>query len=1097
MEMPLKTILTCLIVLFLAEIQAQGLTCAESDPFCTGTIYNFPAGTSGDAESGPFYDCLSTQPAPAWYHMKIGNPGPITIYMYSTPLVDIDFVCWGPFPDPFGPCSGGLTSSKVVDCSYSIYPQEWCDIPNGQTGEYYILLITNYSEDPCNITFSQTAGAGSTDCSILPPLVTSDSPLCVGETLHLNAETIANATYAWTGPAGFSSTEQNPVIPNVTLDHAGDYACVITVFSQSSPPAITTVVINDLPDAALADNDTIVCPGDEAFMIIQLTGAGPFEMTYYDGAAYHTIPGLNGPVDTIIVNPPGPATYTLTQVSDTACTRILSGIVFQVNNHPVVSGVMTGGEVICPGDTAELVFNLTGTPPWEITFLANGMNPQTITAGYTPFSVFVTPLTTTTYLFSGLSDLYCTGSPSGQVEVVVDYPGGFLNGDNNICAGEGSELVFTLTGYPPWTLKYTINGGNEQTVVAPYSPFIVAVSPTESTLYEFTNLNDAYCAGSASGQAMVTVQQPTGELSGESTVCAGESATIVFNLTGNPPWTLSYSENGGTPVQLIAYSTPFPVVVSPSVTTIYTFVSFADVACTGIPSGEAVVTVNPLPAVSAGNDQTIPNGTSTSLDGSVSGGSGSYAFQWQPADKLLNSQVLQPVTVNLYSSTLFTLTITDNNGGCYDSDEVLVTITGGVLSCNATATPDLICRGETSQLMAIASGGSGNYTYAWSSDPPGFNSDIPNPVVSPAGTTSYSLVINDGYNVAQASAVVTVQQLPEPDAGPDQVITYGTITVLQGSAGSGSGNYFYHWEPGYLLDNPDIAQPTTVNLYETTLFTLSVTDAETGCICENTDNVAVIISGSALGVSPMASPDNVCAGGPVELHALAGGGTGLYTYSWASDPAGFTSSEPDPVVMPEMNTTYTVLVSDGFNSATGSVTVTVNPNPVVFLGNDTVVCVFDTITVDAGNPGASYYWYNGSTERMISIATTGIGYDSKTVSVTVTSAVGCVTTAQRVVAFDFVACSGIGDDMLQPQLQIFPNPGDGLILLKNTGEAGHYSFSVLNSHGKVLIDNKEISFFEGANHQVLDLRSNPPGLYMLKFQSPDDRLFIVKYILKN
>jgi len=201
--------------------------------------------------------------------------------------------------------------------------------------------------------------------------------------------------------------------------------------------------------------------------------------------------------------------------------------------------------------------------------------------------------------------------------------------------------------------------------------------------------------------------------------------------------------------------------------------------------------------------------------------------------------------------------------------------------------------------------------------------------------------------------------------------------------------------------------------------------------------------------------------------------------------------------MPEMNTTYTVLVSDGFNSATGSVTVTVNPNPVVFLGNDTVVCVFDTITVDAGNPGASYYWYNGSTERMISIATTGIGYDSKTVSVTVTSAVGCVTTAQRVVAFDFVACSGIGDDMLQPQLQIFPNPGDGLILLKNTGEAGHYSFSVLNSHGKVLIDNKEISFFEGANHQVLDLRSNPPGLYMLKFQSPDDRLFIVKYILKN
>jgi hypothetical protein len=463
----------------------------------------------------------------------------------------------------------------------------------------------------------------------------------------------------------------------------------------------------------------------------------------------------------------------------------------------------------------------------------------------------------------------------------------------------------------------------------------------------------------------------------------------------------------------------------------------------------------------------------------------------------VNPQVLQPVTVNLYSSTLFTLTITDNNGGCFDSDEMLVTVTGGVLSCNASATPDLICRGETSLLQAIASGGSGNYTYSWSSNPSGFSSDLPNPLVSPDVNTSYSLVVSDGYNVTQSSTGVTVQQLPVPDAGPDQVITFGTIAVLNGSAGSGSGNYLYHWEPGYKLNDPDIAQPTTVNLYETTLFTLSVTDAETGCVCENTDNVAVIISGSALSVSPLASPDNVCSGGPVELHALAGGGTGLYTYSWSSVPAGLTSSEPDPVVMPEVNTIYSVQVSDGFNSATGSVSVTVNPNPVVFLGIDTVVCVFDTITIDAGNPGASYYWFNGSTERTINIGTTGIGYDSKTVSVTVTSAEGCETSAQRVVTFDFVACSGIGDGMPQPQLQIFPNPGDGLILLSKTGNADQYSFSVLNSQGKVLINKKEISFFEGEDQQIIDLRKNQPGLYLLKFQSSDDRLFIYKYILKN
>jgi hypothetical protein len=38
-----------------------------------------------------------------------------------------------------------------------------------QTGEYYILVITNYSNQTCNINFSAVAGAGSTDCGILPP----------------------------------------------------------------------------------------------------------------------------------------------------------------------------------------------------------------------------------------------------------------------------------------------------------------------------------------------------------------------------------------------------------------------------------------------------------------------------------------------------------------------------------------------------------------------------------------------------------------------------------------------------------------------------------------------------------------------------------------------------------------------------------------------------------------------------------------------------------------------------------------------------------------------------------------------------------------
>ena len=147
--------------------------CEFADPFCTDNgMYEFPAGVNaGSGETGPDYDCLYTTPNPAWYYMRIGDPGSMNIHMYSTPQVDIDFCCWGPFDDPTTPCPYGLTEDKVVSCSYSTSWTENCIIPaTAQTGEYYILVITNYSNQACNINFSMIEGSGSTDCGILPPV---------------------------------------------------------------------------------------------------------------------------------------------------------------------------------------------------------------------------------------------------------------------------------------------------------------------------------------------------------------------------------------------------------------------------------------------------------------------------------------------------------------------------------------------------------------------------------------------------------------------------------------------------------------------------------------------------------------------------------------------------------------------------------------------------------------------------------------------------------------------------------------------------------------------------------------------------------------
>lgn len=248
-------------------------SCEGADPFCTDNgLYQFPAGTNsgnlGGSQTVPYYcsdftrpnggstSCLSTTPNPAFYYMQIEQPGNLNIYMYSTPSHDIDFDCWGPFSNINTACSQ-LSCSNMVDCSYSANSTENCYINNAQTGQYYILLITNYSNQTCNISFSNV-GTGTTNCGILPPLVGNDGPYCVGETIHLNAHGQSGATYSWTGPGGFSSNQQNPTRPNCTMNMAGTYTCTITVGSQTNS-ATTDVVIYPQPSANFTF--TTVCQG--------------------------------------------------------------------------------------------------------------------------------------------------------------------------------------------------------------------------------------------------------------------------------------------------------------------------------------------------------------------------------------------------------------------------------------------------------------------------------------------------------------------------------------------------------------------------------------------------------------------------------------------------------------------------------------------------------------------------------------------------------------------------------------------------------------------------------------------------------------------
>lgn len=500
------------------------------------------------------------------------------------------------------------------------------------------------------------------------------------------------------------------------------------------------------------------------------------------------------------------------------------------------------------------------------------------------------------------------------------------------------------------------------------------------------------------------------------------------------------------------------------------------------------------PVAGAGNDTTVNNGAIITLHGSASGGTGAYTFHWEPAAFLVDPDVEDPVTINMGASAEFTINVTDS-AGCDDQDKVMVTVVGGPLAVTATADPSTVCFGSSATLHAIPTGGSGNYTYSWISNPSGFTSNLQDVTVIPTATTTYTVTINDGFSSNFATVTVTVQPLPGVNAGPDQTLPYGATVNLYGTVFGGSGSYSFVWNsnpPAYYSTEQN---PVFVNLTTTTAFFFRATDSQSGCVSYE-DEAVVTITGSPLAVNPIATDPVLCLGDTSQLLAMAGGGSGLYTYSWTSSPAGFTSGQPNPIVTPQMTTTYFLTISDGYNQAYGDVTVIVNPVPVIALGPpDTVICIYDSITLDAGNPGCSFYWSNGATTQTILVTTTGIGFDIQSYAVSAINAYSCIGSDSIRITFSFAACTGAEEQVGEARIRLYPNPNHGSFTLSVIPCTEPLELSVENLSGQRLYGTTVSPSPSGEVKQNITLTSLPKGMYILLIKG--DRTRSIKKIIIN
>jgi hypothetical protein len=204
----------------------------------------------------------------------------------------------------------------------------------------------------------------------------------------------------------------------------------------------------------------------------------------------------------------------------------------------------------------------------------------------------------------------------------------------------------------------------------------------------------------------------------------------------------------------------------------------------------------------------------------------------------------------------------------------------------------------------------------------------------------------------------------------------------------------------------------------------------------------------------------------------------------------------NPSVSPQETTIYRVTLSDGFNTYEGQTVVLVHPVP-VFPGwsEDTVMCLYETLILDAGNPGSAWIWSNGATSQTISVQTTGIGFDNQLYSVKVVNEEGCVDSARISIIFTADACAGIGETTPEKDIQIYPNPVSNVLSIRIGTTIEPLSCTIMNPLGIPMISDKNCIHSYPSELVQYPVSDWPSGLYFVKIGT-QNKVYILKFIKK-
>lgn len=169
------------------------------------------------------------------------------------------------------------------------------------------------------------------------PVASGDNSVCEGDSLHLFASTIPGVIYQWTGPNGFNSNDQNPVLGAVTISNQGTYTVSVVQNGCVSATDSVDVVVNKLPYFTVKDN----CQNNLTYLTATVLDSAInldsliFTWTYPDGTVQNANP----------INVTGSVTglYTLTITSASGCS-VVNTFPLTCTNCGIPKGISPNGD---------------------------------------------------------------------------------------------------------------------------------------------------------------------------------------------------------------------------------------------------------------------------------------------------------------------------------------------------------------------------------------------------------------------------------------------------------------------------------------------------------------------------------------------------------------------------------------------------------------------------------------------------------------------------------------------------------------------------------------------------------------------------------